>query len=200
MAAAAGDDVAEDLMPTRAEALALLNEWNANPSLRKHGLLVEAGVRGYAADDGLDAEAVERWGIAGLLHDLDYERFPDADTHGAVAADEMVRRGYPDEVVQAVRTHNDALGIPRTSRLDHLVYACDELAGFLVAVALMRPSRRLADVEPANVRKRMKDRAFARAVPREMLLAGADEIGLDFDEHVARMVRYLSVVAPEVGL
>ena len=187
-------------MPTRDEALVLLHEWNANPSLRKHGLLVEAGVRGYAADEGLGADDVERWGIAGLLHDLDYERFPDAATHGAVAADELVRRGYPEEVVQAVRTHNDALGIPRTSRLDHVVYACDELAGFLVAVALMRPSRRLADVEPANVRKRMKDKAFARAVPREMLLAGADEIGLDFDEHVARMVRYLSVVALEVGL
>ena len=187
-------------MPTRAEAVELLHEWNANPSLRKHGLLVEAGVRGYAADDGLDAEAVERWGIAGLLHDLDYERFPDPGTHGAVAADEMARRGYPDEVVQAVRTHNDALGIPRTSRLDHVVYACDELAGFLVAVALMRPSRRLADVEPQHVRKRMKDRAFARAVPREMLLAGAAELGLEFDEHVARMVRYLAAVAPEVGL
>ena len=187
-------------MPTRTEALALLNEWNANPSLRKHGLLVEAGVRGYAGDDGLDADGVERWGIAGLLHDLDYERFPDAARHGAVAADELARLGYPDEVIQAVRTHNDALGIPRTSRLDHLVYACDELAGFLVAVALMRPSRLLADVEPANVRKRMKDKAFARAVPREMLLAGAQEIALDFDDHVVRMVRYLSVVAPEVGL
>lgn len=187
-------------MPTRADARALLDEWNANPSLRKHGLLVEAGVRGYAADDGLDADAVDRWGIAGLLHDLDYERFPDAASHGAVAADELARLGYPDEVVQAVRTHNDALGIPRTSRLDHLVYACDELAGFLVAVALMRPSRLMTDVEPTNVRKRMKDKAFARAVPREMLLAGADEIGLDFDEHVVRMVRYLSVVAPEVGL
>jgi predicted hydrolase (HD superfamily) len=187
-------------MPSRADALALLHEWNANPSLRKHGLLVEAGVRGYAADDGQDPEGVERWGIAGLLHDLDYERFPDAATHGAVAADAMVALGYPDDVIQAVRTHNDALGIPRTSRLDHLVYACDEMAGFLVAVALMRPSRRLADVEPANVRKRMKDKAFARAVPREMLLAGADAIGLDLDEHVARMVSYLSVVAPEVGL
>ncbi|MEO7869777.1 MAG: HD domain-containing protein, partial [Candidatus Limnocylindria bacterium] len=143
---------------------------------------------------------VERWGIAGLLHDLDYERFPDASTHGAIGADELVRGGYPDEVVHAVRAHNDALGIPRESRLDHLVYACDELAGFLVAVALMRPSRRVADVEPANVRKRMKDKAFARAVPREMLLAGADELGIDFDEHVRRMVRYLSVVAPEVGL
>jgi len=187
-------------MPSRADALALLHEWNANPSLRKHGLLVEAGVRGYATDEGLDSDAVERWGIAGLLHDLDYERFPDAATHGAVAADEMAGHGYPAEVVHAVRTHNDALGIPRRSRLDHLVYACDELAGFLVAVALMRPSRRLADVVPANVRKRMKDKAFARAVPREMLLAGAEEIGLDFDEHVARMVRYLSVVAPEVGL
>jgi predicted hydrolase (HD superfamily) len=187
-------------MPTRAKAVALLNEWNANPSLRKHGLLVEAGVRGYASDDGLDPESVERWGMAGLLHDLDYERFPDAATHGAVAADAMASLGYPDEVIQAVRTHNDGLGIPRRSRLDHLVYACDELAGFLVAVALMRPSRRLADVEVANVRKRMKDKAFARAVPREMLLAGADEIGLDFDEHVANMVRYLSVVAPEVGL
>lgn len=185
---------------SRADALALLQEWNENPSLRKHGLLVEAGVRGYAADDGHDDPTVERWGIAGLLHDLDYERHPDAATHGAIAADELATRDYPAEVVDAVRRHNDALGFPRETRLDHLVYACDELAGFLVAVALMRPSRRLADVEPANVRKRMKDKAFARAVPREMLLAGADEIGLDFDAHVANMVRYLSVVAPEVGL
>jgi predicted hydrolase (HD superfamily) len=187
-------------MPTRAEAVALLHAWNANPSLRKHGLLVEAGVRGYAADDGQDPETVERWGIAGLLHDVDYERFPDAATHGAIGADELVRLGYPDDVVQAVRTHNDALGIPRSSRLDHLVYACDEMAGFLVAVALMRPSRKLADVEPTHVRKRMKDKAFARAVPREMLLAGAEELGLDLDQHVTRMVRYLVVVAPEVGL
>jgi predicted hydrolase (HD superfamily) len=187
-------------MPTRDEAYALLAEWNANPSLRKHGLLVEAGVRGYATDDGMDAATVERWGIAGLLHDLDYERFPDPATHGAIGADELARRGYPDEVVHAVRSHNDALGVPRTSRLDHLVYACDELAGFLVAVALMRPSKRLADVEPANVRKRMKDKAFARAVPREMLLAGAEELGLEFDEHVANLVRHLTPIAPEVGL
>jgi predicted hydrolase (HD superfamily) len=186
--------------PTRADALALLHEWNDNPSLRKHGLLVEAGVRGYAADDGLDAETVERWGIAGLLHDLDYERFPDPATHGAIGADELAQRGYPDDVVDAVRRHNDALGISRKTRLDHLVYACDELAGFLVAVALMRPSKRLTDVEPGSVRKRMKDKAFARAVPREMLLAGAEELGLDFDEHVANMVRHLTPVAPEVGL
>jgi putative nucleotidyltransferase with HDIG domain len=186
--------------PTRADALALLHEWNENPSLRKHGLLVEAGVRGYAADDGLDAVTVDRWGMAGLLHDLDYERHPDAATHGAIGADALASRGYPPEVVDAVRRHDDALGIPRQTRVDHLVYACDELAGFLVAVALMRPSRKLADVEPANVRKRMKDKAFARAVPREMLLAGADELGLEFDQHVTNMVRYLSVVAPEVGL
>jgi predicted hydrolase (HD superfamily) len=186
--------------PSRAEALALLEEWNANPSLRKHGLLVEAGVRGYALDHGLEAAAAERWGIAGLLHDLDYERFPEAATHGAIGADEMARRGYEQELVDAVRRHNDALGQPRVTRLDHLVYACDELAGFLVAVALMRPSKRIADVVPANVRKRMKDKAFARAVPREMLLAGAEELGLDFDLHVDRMVRYLTVVAPAVGL
>jgi predicted hydrolase (HD superfamily) len=186
--------------PTRAEALALLHEWNESASLRKHGLLVEAGVRGYASDDGEDPVTVDRWGIAGLLHDLDYERHPDPATHGAIGADELQRRGYPDQVVHAVRSHNDALGLARTSRLDHLVYACDELAGFLVAVALMRPTRRLADVEPGHVRKRMKDRAFARAVPREMLLAGAEEIGLEFDEHVSNMVRHLSVVAPEVGL
>ena len=139
-------------------------------------------------------------GIAGLLHDLDYERYPAAETHGAIGAEELERRGYSEEIVHAVRSHNDALDVPRETRLDHLVYACDELAGFLVAVALMRPSRKLEDVEPANVRKRMKDKAFARAVPREMLLAGAEEIGLDFDEHVTRMVRYLSVVAPDVGL
>lgn len=186
--------------PTRADALDLLHAWNENPSLRKHGLLVEAGVRGYAAADGLDPATVERWGIAGLLHDLDYERHPDPATHGAIGADELARRGYPAEVVHAVRSHNDVLGIPRTSRLDHLVYACDELAGFLVAVALMRPSRRMADVEPANVRKRMRDKAFARAVPREMLLAGAEELGVDFDEHVRNMVRHLSEVAQEVGL
>jgi predicted hydrolase (HD superfamily) len=188
------------VMPTRAEAIALLYEWNHNPSLRKHGLLVEAGVGGYAADDGLDNATVESWGIAGLLHDLDYERFPDPATHGAIGADAMAQLGYPDEVVHAVRSHNDALGIPRTSRLDHLVYACDEMAGFLVAVALMRPSRKLADVEPANVRKRMKDKAFARGVPREMLLAGAAELGLDLDEHVTRMVGYLSAIATEVEL
>ena len=186
--------------PTRAEAIVLLHEWNESPSLRKHGILVEAGVRGYARDDGLDAATVERWGIAGLLHDLDYERHPDPASHGAIGADELARRGYPDEVVRAVRAHNDALGIPRASRLDHIVYACDELVGFLVAVALMRPSKRLADVEPVHVRKRMKDKAFARAVPREMLLAGADEVGLDFDAHVANLVRHLSVVAADVGL
>ncbi len=186
--------------PTRGDALVLLHEWNENPSLRKHGLLVEAGVRGYAADDGLDPARVEEWGIAGLLHDLDYERHPDATLHGAIAADELARRDYPSNVFHAVRAHNDALGIARASRLDHLVYACDELAGFLVAVALMRPTHRMADVEPQNVRKRMKDKAFARAVPREMLLAGADEIGLDFDDHVRRMVGYLSAIAPEVGL
>jgi len=186
--------------PTRDEAQALLHEWNENPSLRKHGVLVEAGVRGYATADGLDAATVDRWGIAGLLHDLDYERYPDASTHGAIGADELARRGYPQEIVDAVRRHNDALGVPRSTRLDHLVYACDELAGFLVAVALMRPTRRLADVEPEHVRKRMKDKAFARAVPREMLLAGADEVGLDFDEHARRMVRYLSAVAADVGL
>jgi predicted hydrolase (HD superfamily) len=157
-------------------------------------------VGGYAIDDGLDNATVETWGIAGLLHDLDYERFPEPATHGAIGADELARLGYPDEVVNAVSSHNDALGIPRTTRLDHLVYACDEMAGFLVAVALMRPSKKLEDVEPANVRKRMKDKAFASAVPREMLLAGAEEIGLDFDEHVSRMVRYLSVIATAVEL
>jgi predicted hydrolase (HD superfamily) len=186
--------------PGRAAARALLDEWNGNVSLRKHGLLVEAGVRGYARDDGLDDATVEWWGIAGLLHDLDYERYPDPGTHGAIAADELSRRGYPAEIVDAVRRHNDQLGIPRATRLDHLVYACDELAGFLVAVALMRPSRRLADVAPEHVRKRMKDKAFARAVPRDMLLRGAEEIGIAFDDHVARMVRYLTLIAPEVGL
>ncbi len=186
--------------PARDEALALLHAWNESPSLRKHGLLVEAGVRGYAADDGHDAATVERWGIAGLLHDLDYERHPDPKAHGTIGADELARRGYEDEIVHAVRAHNDALDVPRSSRLDHLVYACDELAGFLVAVALMRPSKRLADVEPRHVRKRMKDKAFARGVPREMLLAGADELGIGFDHHVENMVRHLSSIAPEVGL
>ena len=111
--ASSRDKIAQALMPNRSEAFDLLHEWNVNPSLRKHGVLVEAGVRGYARDDGLDPETVESWGIAGLLHDLDYERFPDAATHGAIGADELARLGYPDEVVHAVRAHNDALGVPR---------------------------------------------------------------------------------------
>ena len=188
------------MTPSREDAIALLEEWNQSASLRNHGLLVEACVRGYAADDGITGERLEQWGIAGLLHDLDYERFPAPETHGAIGADELERRSYPQEVVHAVRSHNDALEVPRTSRLDHLVYACDELAGFLVAVALMRPSRRMADVEPANVRKRMKDRAFARAVRREDITGGAALLGLDLDEHIDTCIRALQAIHQELGL
>jgi len=186
--------------PTRADALALLHEWNENPSLRKHGLLVEAGVRGYAAADGQDDATVERWGIAGLLHDLDYERHPDAATHGAIGADEMARRGYPAEVVDAVRRHNDALGIPRSTRLDHLVYACDELSGFVHACALVRPGRVIAGLEPASVKKKLKDKAFARTVNRDDVYRGAEELGVELDAHIAFVVHALTEVAPELGL
>jgi predicted hydrolase (HD superfamily) len=186
-------------MPTRDDAWALLREWTQSETLRRHGLAVEAAVAWYGAHRfGVQGEELERWRIAGLLHDFDYERFP--DTHPVEGAAELRRLGYTDDIVDAVLGHGDHTGMPRTTDLAHTVYACDEMSGFLVAVALVRPGRSLAEVDVTAVRKKMKDKGFARQVPRDQLEKGAEELGLSLDEHVTNVLAGLSTIHAELGL
>ncbi|HEX8916110.1 MAG TPA: HD domain-containing protein [Humisphaera sp.] len=186
-------------MPTRDDAWALLQEWTHGEQLRKHGLAVEAAVGWYASHRfGIDGPELETWRAAGLLHDFDYERFP--DTHPQGGAEELRRRGYPEEVVQAVLGHGDHTGVPRTSLLAKTVYACDEMAGFVIAVAYVRPNRSLDEVDARAVTKKMRDKGFARQVPRDQLTRGAEELGVPFDEHVTNVVEGLKTVRDVLGL
>jgi predicted hydrolase (HD superfamily) len=186
-------------MPTRDEAWALLCEWTQSDALRKHGRAVEGAVGWYAANHfGIAGDALETWRSAGLLHDFDYERFP--ETHPLEGAAELRRRGYPDELVEAVLGHGDHTGIPRTTPLARTVYACDEMSGFVVAVALVRPNRSLDEVDVRSVAKKMKDKGFARQVPRDQLVRGADEIGVPFEQHVTNVVEGLKTVRGDLGL
>ena len=187
------------MTPSRDDAWALLSEWTQGPNLRKHAIAVEAAVGWYAEQVfGLQGDELETWRIAGLLHDFDYERFP--DTHPIRGAEELRALGYPEAVVDAVLGHGDHTGVPRTTPLAHCVYACDEMAGFVTAVALVRPNRSLDEVDVAAVRKKMKDKGFARQVPRDQLTKGAEEIGVPFDEHVMNVAEGLKVVRGELGL
>ncbi|NSW78621.1 MAG: HDIG domain-containing protein [Chthonomonadetes bacterium] len=182
---------------SREDAWNLLCEYVQSENLRKHMLAVEACMRYYARLWGEDENL---WGIVGLLHDLDYEQHPSLEEHPFVGMEILRQRGYPEEVVRAVGSHADHTGIPRQSRMEHTLYACDELTGFVVAVALVRPNKKLAEVDVSAVRKKMKDKAFARAVNREELLKGAEAIGLPFDEHVQNVIRAMSEIAGELGL
>ncbi len=182
---------------SREDAWNLLCEYVQSENLRKHVLAVEACMRYYARLWGEDENL---WGIVGLLHDLDYEQHPSLEEHPFVGMEILRQRGYPEEVVRAVGAHADHTGIPRQSRMEHTLYACDELTGFVVAVALVRPNKTLAEVDVSAVRKKMKDKAFARAVNREELLKGAEAIGLPFDEHVQNVIRAMSGIAGELGL
>jgi putative nucleotidyltransferase with HDIG domain len=185
--------------PTREQAWQLLCEWTQSEQLRKHGLAVEAAVAWYGANRfGIAGTELDLWRVAGLLHDFDYERHP--DTHPVQGADELRRLGYPDEVVQAVLGHGDHTGVPRESQLAKTVYACDEMTGFVVAVALVRPNRSLDEVDARAVTKKMKDKGFARQVPRDQLVKGADQLGVPFDEHVTNVVEGLKEVRGELGL
>jgi putative nucleotidyltransferase with HDIG domain len=185
------------MTPSRDDAWGLVTTYTASESLRRHMLAVEASVRGYARLWGEDEDA---WGVVGLLHDFDYERWPDPSEHPFRGVAILQEHGYPEWVRRAILSHADYSGVPRESRLEHVLYACDELSGFVMAAALVRPSKSVLDLEASSVMKRMKDKAFARAVSREDLRRGAVEIGLPLDEHVANVIAFLRPAAGPLGL
>ena len=182
---------------SRAAAWALLVEWTQSESLRKHALAVEAAVRGYAR---LYGENESDWGIVGLLHDFDYERFPTPADHPFRGCEELARRGYPDWVTRAILSHANYSGVARQSPLEKSLFACDEMAGIVTAAALVRPSKSILDLEAASVIKRMKDKAFARAVSRDDLHAGAAGLGLPLADHVGNVIRFMQSEADALGL
>ncbi len=184
-------------MPTREQAWTLLTEFTQNENLLKHALAVEAAVRGYARQFGEDEEF---WGVTALLHDFDYERYPDLKDHPFRGAEVLRERGYPEVLVRAVLSHADHTGVAREGRLEHTLFACDEMAGFVTAAALVRPSKSLLDLEAKSVIKRMKEKAFARAVSRDDLRRGAEEIGLPLDAHVANVIAFMREKADDLGL
>ena len=182
---------------SRDEAWSLFCEWTQSPSLRKHVLAVEAAMRAYARRFGEDEEL---WGLTGLLHDLDYERHPDLETgHPRVALKELEARGYPPELVRGVASHADFLGVSRDSTMEKALFAVDELTGFLMACAYVRPQG-IHGLTPKSVKKKMKQPSFAAAVNREELRAGAEQLGVDFDEHLAFVIAALEPHAEALGL
>src|SRR5512134_2671553 len=182
---------------SRAAAWALLTEWTRGESLRKHALAVEAAVRGYARTFNASED---EWAIVGLLHDFDYERYPTAADHPFRGCDELRRRGYPEWVMRAILSHAQYSGVPRESLLEKSLFACDEMAGFVTAASLVRPSKSVLDLEASSVIKRMKDKAFAKAVSRDDLRQGAEELGLPLDEHVSNVITFLRERADALGL
>jgi predicted hydrolase (HD superfamily) len=185
--------------PTREDAWQLLCDWTAGEALRKHGLAVEAAVGWYGKERfGVRGPELDTWRAAGLLHDFDYERYP--ESHPMRGAEELRRLGYPDDLVEAVLGHGDHTGVPRTSLLARTVYACDEMCGFVIAVAYVRPNRSLDEVDVRAVSKKMRDKGFARQVPRDQLEKGALELGVPFEEHVANVVEGLKTARGVLGL
>jgi len=181
----------------RDEAWQLLNEYTKGDSLLKHAMAVEAAVRGYARKFGEDEEA---WGVVGLLHDFDYERWPTPEDHPFRGCEILREKGYPEWVMRAILSHADYSGVSRESRLEKTLWACDEMAGFITAAALVRPSKSVLDLEPASVVKRMKDKAFARAVKRDDLRKGAEELELPLEEHIANVIAFIRERADALGL
>jgi predicted hydrolase (HD superfamily) len=182
---------------SRESAWALVTEWTQSESLRKHMLAVEAAVRGYARHFREDEEA---WGLTALLHDFDYERYPDATNHPFRGVEALAALGYPGWLTRAILSHADYSGVARQSRLEKVLYACDEMAGFVTAAALVRPSKSILDLEASSVVKRMKDKAFAKAVSRDDLRRGAEEIGLPLNEHIDNVIRFMREQAEVLGL
>ena len=184
-------------MILRDQAWSVLTEFTKSDSLRKHARAVEASMRAYAARYGEDLDS---WGVAGMLHDFDYEMHPRAPHHPVKGAEILLARGVPEPIVHAILAHADYSGVPRVSRLDRALYACDELTGFVHACALVRPGKVIDGLETASVRKKLKDKAFARTVNRDDVYRGATELGVDLDAHIAFVISALTEVAPEIGL
>ncbi len=181
----------------RTEAWKLLTEYTESDSLRKHALAVEAAMRHYARRFGEDEND---WGITGLLHDFDYEKYPQMEDHPVRGAEILRAKGYPEEMVVAILGHGDHTGVPRVSRLAKVLYAVDELAGMVTAAALIRPDKSVMQLEASSVIKRMKDKAFARAVSREGIRQGAEDLGLPLPEHIGEVITAMRAIAGDLGL
>ena len=181
----------------RQAAWDLLCEYTKGEGLRKHGLAVEAVMRHFARKHGEDEET---WGIVGLLHDFDYEQHPNEAQHPSEGALILRERGYPEEVVRAILGHADYSGVPRDTLMARVLYGVDELTGFVTAVALVRPTKSVHEVEPPSVRKKLKDKAFARSVNRDDIAKGLQELGVEPDQHIAEVIEAMRAVAGELGL
>jgi len=191
-----------DAFPARADTLALMHEYTASESLRKHMLAVEGAMRAYAQKFGEDEE---RWGTTGLIHDFDYERFPNSshsptDEHPSEGVRLLRSKGYPEDVLQAILGHAHYTNTPRESRMAKTLFAVDELTGLITATALVRPSKSVHEVDARSVRKKMKDKAFARGVSREDVVNGANELGVDLDEHIAFVIGSMQARSADLGL
>lgn len=175
----------------------LLTEYTQSESLRKHALAVEACMRAYARKLGEDEE---KFGITGLLHDFDYEKYPTPAEHPFVGNKIMREKGYPEEVLRAILSHADYSGVKRETPMEKALYACDELSGLITAAALVKPTKAVADVDAKSIRKKMKDKAFARSVNRDDIVNGASDLGVDLDEHITFCIEAMKGVAKELGL
>jgi putative nucleotidyltransferase with HDIG domain len=189
-------------IPSREQALALMEQYTASESLRKHMLAVEAAMRAYADRFGADAD---RWGLAGLMHDFDYERYPNlehspSEGHPSEGVRVLREHGFPEDVLQSILGHATYTGVARETLMAKTLFAVDELTGLITATALVKPSRSVHEVDAKSVRKKMKDKAFARGVSREDVLAGAEELGVDLDEHIAFVIDAMRRSAASLGL
>jgi predicted hydrolase (HD superfamily) len=182
---------------SREQAWSLVTEYTHSESLKKHMLGVEAAVRGYARQFGADEDD---WGAVALLHDFDYERYPDPENHPFRGVEILAAKGYPEWVTRAILSHADYSGVPRQSPLEKTLYACDEMSGFVTAASLVRPSKSILDLEASSVIKRMKDKAFARNVSRDDLRRGAEELKLPLEQHVANVITFMRERADALGL
>ena len=184
-------------MPDRTSAWNLLTEFTKSESLRKHVLAVESCMRAYARKLGADEQL---WSVVGLIHDFDYEKYPTPQEHPFKGSEILKERGYSDEIRRAILSHADYAGVARETPMEKALFACDELAGFITAVALVKPGKSLAEVDTKSVRKKMKDKAFARSVSRDDIMNGAKELGVDLDEHIGFCVEAMKGIATELGL
>ena len=184
-------------MNDREKSWGLLTEFTQSESLRKHALAVEACMRAYARKLGEDENL---WGTVGLLHDFDYDRWPRLEDHPYKGNEILKERGYSDEIRKAIMSHAEYTGVPRETPMEKALFACDELAGFITACALVKPGKSLAEVEAKSVKKKMKDKAFARSVNRDDITQGAAELGVDLEEHIAFSIEAMKAIAPELGL